>query len=103
MSRAIYAKHLPYNNGHLGEVVNQMEFCGEPTIRAVEYNGELFATEGSHRLAAAQYLGFTAKIVIEEEIESSEMDVFWDKVKERLPRYCFDSLLVLDLRDFRDE
>jgi hypothetical protein len=102
MSREIYAKHLPYNNGHLGEVVNDMELEGQPTIRAVEYKGELFATEGSHRLAAAQHLGVVPKIVIEEEISSSETDSFWDQVKERIPRYCFDNLLVLDLRNFNE-
>lgn len=99
--RTIYAKHEPYNNGHLGEVVKEMEFQGQPTIRAVEYKGELFAVEGSHRLAAANHLGVVPKIVIEEEIEGIEINSFWDKVKNRIPKYIFDCMLVLDLRKFK--
>jgi hypothetical protein len=102
MSKEIYAKHPPYNNGHLGEVVRDMELEGSPTIRAVEYKGELFATEGSHRLAAAHHLKVVPKIVIEEEIKDDGLNFFWDQVKKRLPRYCFDNLLVLDLRRFNE-
>jgi hypothetical protein len=39
----IYAKHAPYNDGHLQKVRRDMELAGSPTIRASEYKNELFA------------------------------------------------------------
>jgi hypothetical protein len=51
--KTIYAKHEPYTDGHYDEVMREMEVQGQPTIRCVERNGQLYALEGSHRLAVA--------------------------------------------------
>ena len=84
----IYAKHAPYEDGHLGEVVAQMRVLGPPTIKVVRYADELFALEGSHRLAAADYLGMTP---IFEELEPDLPDTgWWASIKASLPRYEFN-------------
>ena len=36
----VRAKHPPYENGHLGEVVSDMRVAGAPTIRVVRFRGE---------------------------------------------------------------
>lgn len=94
----IYAKHLPYTNGHYGEVLDEMRWIGPPTIRVMNFNGKLCALEGSHRLAAAHELGLTPKIVILEKDETSEdMIDWWENVTKSLPIYEFDFVLKLDL------
>ncbi len=62
----VYAKHPPYEDGHLGEVVADMQRLGAPTIRVIWYDGKLMALEGSHRLAACHHLGLTPLLLIEE-------------------------------------
>jgi hypothetical protein len=86
----IYAKHLPYfETGHLGEVVAEMRKLGRPTIRVVEYDGDFFAVEGSHRLAAAHYLKLTPKLYVLKQDSGSNSHMFWANVKEELPVYEF--------------
>lgn len=80
-SKTIHAKHEPYEDGHLGDVYNDMLVHGEPTIRVVEFEGELFATEGSHRLAVANHLGLPVKVVIEETIMGRKQLLFGDALK----------------------
>ena len=96
----IRAKHLPYENGHLGKVVQEMIVQGAPTIRVMSFNGELYATEGSHRLAAAHYLGEVPKLVVEIEETDTLPDNHWEKVSTQLPIYEFEHVLVLDLKAF---
>lgn len=62
----VYAKHLPYEDGHLGEVVGDMQQLGAPTLRVIWYDGKLMALEGSHRLAACHHLGLTPLLLVEE-------------------------------------
>jgi hypothetical protein len=62
----VYAKHLPYEDGHLGEVVGEMRRLGAPTLRVIWYDGKLMALEGSHRLAACHHLGLTPLLLVEE-------------------------------------
>lgn len=96
----IHAKHEPYTNGHLGKVVEDMKLAGPPTIRVMRFNGELYATEGSHRIASAHQLGLIPKVVIEMENSDTLPDEHWKKVSETLPTYDFDHVLKLDLAVF---
>jgi hypothetical protein len=80
----IFAKHEPYDDGHLGEVVAEMLLAGWPTIRVVAAPGGYAALEGSHRLAAAHWLGLGVKLV---ELEpDGHLAANWHLL-ERLPRY----------------
>lgn len=97
----VRAKHPPYDDGHLGEVVNDMRVAGPPTIRVVRFNGELYATEGSHRLAAASYLGVIPKVWIDETIVDALPDGHWEKVSEKLPAYKYDHVLALEAKAFK--
>ena len=99
----VRAKHPPYETGRLGDVVNEMRVQGAPTIRCMRFQGELYATEGSHRLFAAQYLGEVPKLVVEIEETDALPDEHWSKVAPTLPAIEFDEggLLVLDLKDFK--
>ena len=94
--RRVYAKHEPYTDGHLAQVVADMRLAGPPTIRAVELWGELFALEGSHRLASANYLGLEPKLVVLVH-DGSDLPMHWEKVKKTLPIYEFERVHVLDL------
>lgn len=98
--RSVYAKHLPYADGHLARVAADMDVAGEPTIRCVDRGGKLFALEGSHRLALAFERGMVPKIVIVIQDTDESLDAFWDRVAPELPRYDFDHVNVLDLKVF---
>ena len=85
----IYAKHLPYD-GHLAEVVSDMKRLGPPTISVVDYRGDFFAVEGSHRLAAAHYLGLIPKInVLDQDRLGPEGEEYLDKIKTWIPSYTW--------------
>jgi hypothetical protein len=62
----VYAKHAPYEDGHLGEVSADMLRLGAPTIRVIWADGRLCALEGSHRLAVCHHLGLTPLLLVEE-------------------------------------
>ncbi len=98
--RTIYAKHEPYKNGHIADVAAVMDVAGQPTIRAIERNGDLYALEGSHRLALCFERGIEPKIVLEIRDTDESLDSFWDRVAPDLPRYDFDTVHVLDLTKF---
>lgn len=78
---------------------------------------DLYALEGSHRLAAAHHLGLIPKFVVEipdimvgsrivthtfirRTIDFEAGDNYWTKVAETLPEYRFDKSLLLDLNNF---
>jgi hypothetical protein len=90
-----------YTNGHLGKVVTEMQQVGPPTLRVMDHGGNLCATEGSHRLAAAHQLGIVPKLVIEVSDADGGLVSHWDAVVPTLPTYDFNSVLVLDLREFK--
>ena len=96
----VYAKHEPYwDTGHLGEVISEMTIVGRPTIRAARIGDDIFAVEGSHRICAAHYLGITPMIVVLPD-GGPGADMFFASVRDRLPEYDFDHVLVLDLSAF---
>ena len=95
----IYAKHPPYRDGHLGRVAHDMEIAGAPTIRAIWYKGELFALEGSHRLALAHERGIPPKVIIlDPDVTGAEE--FFDAVRGTLPVYEWEHVLALSESDF---
>lgn len=98
--KIIYAKHLPYATGHLGDVLTEMEQVGSPTLRVMEHEGKLCAIEGSHRLAAAYEMGLVPKLVIEVPDSDNAMGGHWARVVDTLPPYEFEHVLVLDLKEF---
>lgn len=100
--KTIYAKHEPYNNGHLGEVVEEMKLTGAPTIRCVKFDDNYFAVEGSHRLASADILGLCPKIVLLKQ-DTSEMTEYWRSVAKTLPSYDYDHVMVFDFEKFENE
>jgi hypothetical protein len=86
----VFAKHAPYSDGHLGKVVNEMRWLGAPIVRVVEWGGEFFALEGSHRLAAAHWLGLVPQLIVETPERAAEDDErFWDRLKAVLPAYTW--------------
>lgn len=87
----VFAKHEPYwDTGHLGFVVDQMRVAGAPEIRVVEYRGELYAVEGSHRLCAAHLLGLMPRLIVEEgERFDDGGEAFLDSLRSRLPHYSW--------------
>lgn len=95
----VLAKHLPYDDGHLGKVLDEMALCGAPTIRTVRYRGQLVALEGSHRIAAAWATGITPKLVIlaADPASCGECDPFFDRAIAALPAYDFGHVLMLEL------
>lgn len=101
MPCAVRAKHAPYENGHLGKVGADMDVAGAPTIRVVEFDGELYAIEGSHRLAQAHHRGLEPKLVIEAVEPEAVPSDHWRKVADTLPIYEFPHALVLRLSDFQ--
>lgn len=103
MARSVFAKHAPYEDGQLGRVVEEMRTMGAPTIRVIEWFGDLYALEGSHRLAAAHHLGLVPKFVAEipDHAVAWPQEEYWTKVAETLPEYRFDESLLLDLKSFR--
>lgn len=87
----VFAKHDPYySTGHLGRVVEEMKELGTPTIKVVEWRGDYFAIEGSHRLAAAFYLGLKPELSIQDQDRlSPEDEQFWEKLRDELPHYSW--------------
>ena len=85
----VFAKHEPYP-GHLAEVARDMADRGAPTIACVEWRGELFAIEGSHRLAAAHAAGLIPTIVIvDPERVIGDDDGYLESLRPRLPAYSW--------------
>lgn len=87
----VYAKHEPWDH-RIGKVVEDMRRLGPPTLRAVHYH-HFFALEGSHRLAAAHYLGLSPRLLIEPfDVSDDALRGFWARVRLRLPSYEFPGL-----------
>jgi|HubBroStandDraft_6_1064221.scaffolds.fasta_scaffold00345_18 hypothetical protein len=86
----IWAKHEP-EPGHLRDVIEDMKTLGRPTIRCVDWRGELYAIEGSHRLKAAFELGIVPNIeVTGPDRLSGEDERFWDWMKDALNHYAWE-------------
>lgn len=86
----IWAKHEP-DPAHLKDVVEEMRELGRPTIRCVDWRGELYALEGSHRLKAAFDLGLEPNlIVLDQDRLTGEDEAFWEKTRDQLPDYCWE-------------
>ena len=87
----ILAKHLPYDDGHLSEVVVDMRSMGPPKIKTVEYKGHLIALEGSHRLAACKILNMTPILeIVKPDVDWPDYAAFWNRAVEILPEYTFE-------------
>lgn len=99
----VHAKHLPYNDGHLGKVLDIMQHAGPPTIRTIKHGKLLIALEGSHRLAGAHILGLIPKLVIlEPDINQSPLDEFFQNVITILPVWEFPFVWKLYLSCFSE-
>ena len=96
----IYAKHEPYEDGHLGDVIAEMQLAGTPTLRCVEWRDGYYALEGSHRLAAAFILALPVKVVLLEPDAGEGLERFWDRVAPDLPSYNFMNVTGLRLDAF---
>lgn len=96
----VYAKHLPYEDGHLAKVYLEMILSGTPTLSAVRFRGELFLLEGSHRAACANELGLIPKLIVFEPDFTSEEDKYYNRIKDTLPVYEFDHVLIMNVKDF---
>jgi hypothetical protein len=98
MTVRIYAKHLPYEDGNLGKVFDEMELAGEPTIRVIgygDYKKQFFALEGSHRLYLAHKYGMIPKIwVMTPDVELIDEDRYLSIIKG-LPYYDFPHVYML--------
>lgn len=98
---AVRPKHEPYTTGHLADVTADMRTAGAPTIRVVEVGGVYYAIEGSHRLAAAEYLGLEPRLVVEIPEMDETCDEFWTRVSSTLPVVKFEHVHVLKLESFK--
>jgi hypothetical protein len=77
----IWAKHEP-DPGHLREVIEEMKTLGAPTVRCVDWRGDLHAIEASHRLGAAFELGLTPNVVIvDQDRFIGDDETFWNRLK----------------------
>ncbi len=100
--KTVYAKHLPYDDGHLGPVLDEMQLCGPPTLRCVKVSDTVWvALEGSHRLAACAELGIEPKLVVMQYDVSDYAPGRWGKILTMLPYYQFDSVMILNIEDFK--
>lgn len=95
----IWAKHEP-EPGHLRDVIEDMRELGAPTIRCVDWRGEYYALEGSHRLRAAFELGLEPflEIVAPERLQGDD-EAFWEKMKEGLPGYSWELAAQFEFGD----
>jgi hypothetical protein len=93
----IYAKHFPYDDGHLASVMAEMELTGPPTIRVSKFRDSIFALEGSHRLAACHALGLEPKLVVLEHDCSDTLDAFFYGIRDTLPKYEFVHVHILEV------
>lgn len=97
--KKVYAKHEPYTNGHLKKIYDEMELSN-PIIRVVEFDGDYMAIEGSHRLYCSYTMGVIPRlIVLESELEGIP-DSHWKRIKDTLPVYEFDYVMVLTENEF---
>lgn len=87
----IYAKHAPYDDGHLGEVAADMLRLGAPTIRVIWADGKLCALEGSHRLAVCHHLGLMPLLLVEEPDLDAPIHA---EVLASLPTYRMDVIVI---------
>lgn len=86
----IWAKHEP-DPAHLKDVVEEMRELGRPTIRCVDWRGELYAIEGSHRLRAAFDLGLVPNIeVTGPDRLHGEDEKYWEWVQKALTDYSWE-------------
>jgi hypothetical protein len=97
--RRIYAKHEPYTDGHIGKVADDMELCGEPTIRCVEFKNDLFAIEGSHRLYLAHRNNLIPKIILLEPDLEGLGEEYYLNLKATLPFYDFEYVLKIGRKE----
>ena len=74
-----------------------MRLAGPPTIRIARTTAGLFALEGSHRLAAAWYLGLEPKLVALPTEVVDYAPARWAAVALTLPSYRFGGAVILDL------
>ena len=85
----VWAKHEADPGRYTG-VLEDMRDLGPPTIRCVEFRGELYALEGSHRLKAAWELELCPTIeTVEPDFPLSEADPFWEQARISLPAYSW--------------
>ncbi len=100
--KRVYAKHLPYKNGHYPKVYHEMTLNEDgPIIRVLNTGKDEFcAVEGSHRLAAAHSQNKVPRLVILEPEDFGLPDDYWNNIKHTLPCYEFDSVLVMKEIDF---
>lgn len=86
----VFAKHEPYTDGHLGKVTAEMRQKGPPTINVVDWRGDLYAFEGSHRLAAAHHLGLIPVLVphYPDRVDPAD-EAYWEGVRGTLPHYSW--------------
>jgi PadR family transcriptional regulator PadR len=85
----VWAKHEADPERYRG-VLEEMRELGPPTIRCVEFRGQLYALEGSHRLAAAWALELCPILdIVEPDFPLSEADSFWEGARVNLPAYAW--------------
>lgn len=94
----IFAKHLPYDDGHLAEVVEEMQLAGAPTVHCVRWKGNLYAMTASHRLAAAKLLDLEPKVVLHEMDAGEDLDGFFGGVVSSLPSYHFRHIHIMETK-----
>lgn len=92
----IFAKHLPYDDGHLAGVVEEMQLAGAPTVHCVRWKGSLYAMTASHRLAAAKLLDLEPKVVLHEMDAGEDLDGFFGGVANSLPSYHFRHIHIME-------
>ena len=100
--KKVYAKHLPYKNGHYAKVYKEMELNDDgPIIRALKMgDDEYCAVEGSHRIASTHSQNKIPRLVILEPDVVGVPDYWWEAVKDTLPCYEFDFVFVMNEKDF---
>lgn len=99
--KKVYAKHLPYTNGHYADVYHEMTLNDGPIIRAVKVGDDYCAIEGSHRIAACHDLGKDLRLlVVTPDAKDGLDDSHWNAIKSTLPCYEFEHVFVMNEGDW---
>ena len=100
--KRVYAKHLPYRNGHYPKVYHEMTLNDDgPIIRVLQTDkDEYCAVEGSHRIASAHSQGKIPRLIVLEPDAIGLSNEWWDSIKKTLPLYEFESVFVMKEKDF---
>lgn len=99
--KRVYAKHLPYKNGHYPIVYHEMTLNDGPIIRVLKTgDNEYCAVEGSHRIASCHSQNKIPRLIVLEPESDTVPEEWWNNIRKTLPCYEFESVFIMYEKDF---